>query len=113
MRFLLATVVVASIFLVVGPSLAGFGAPPVITIYTFPDMVEVSELSIPVSEPFSLIAQCIGDFPMTYKWQSDEDSIGNSMLLLDYVCSIPTEYEVLFEATDTYGDRGSCSVMVT
>ena len=111
MRFFLAIPIALCICLIPEPSLAGLGDPPSVHIFSFPEMVEVSELSVLAVELFTLYAEVTGDFPMTYKWRSNGDSFGND-ITLDYIYGTPGEYLVELEATDTYGDIGTDSCIV-
>ena len=116
MKSILAILVALTVCLAVGPSLAEIGEPPIVNIYHFvgfPNMEKVSELSLLVNEPCSLYADVIGDFPMTFEWRSDGDSIGSSILLADYIYSTPGEYVVEFEAIDVHGEFGSDTCIVT
>ena len=94
--------------------LAVIGEPPEVTIYTFPDMEEVTEICVCVGEPFSLYAQVTGDFPMTYVWYSNGDTIPDTdRLLSDYAYTAAGEYGLKFMATDCENETGSDSCVVT
>lgn len=112
MKISLAVAVAVGIVSAFGPSPAGPGEPPQVTIYTIPEMEAVQSFQVFLGLSFSLLAEVDGNGPMTYRWLSEGDSIGDGLLLLDYFYSETGWHEIRFEATDAEGDTGSDTCVV-